>query len=379
MKKIISLLLMMWISTLVAVGQDDTLILKGKANPTATLSGYYHICGGDTVTIPISLTNGPTWDLTIYDGYVQWTIPGVTASPYALVVSPTNTKTYTVSTVNNGSCSNSGTGAATVIIDPPPTIFTVSCTSTTFCAGGNSGVFTTSGSTPGDLYQLFLGGIQVMGATVMGTGSAITLPEQPMPGVYTVEATNPTGCTSIMNGTIILNTYPSVGNATIINGLQTICEGASATFSTNTIPNATDYVWSVPLGAVISSNTGTSVTVVFGNQSGSVSVFGQNACGGGQPFILPITVNLAPTLTVTASPANICSGTSTMLTASTNGNTFTWSNGLGTTNSVTATPTGSTTYFVTVAGSNNCTITGSVAVTVNPLPNVTLTLAQDNF
>jgi len=379
MKKAI-LFMMMVICTLITVAQDDTLTLNGKANPTATINGTYPICLGDTATIPVYLANGPTWDVTFSDSYTQWTVTGITTSPYLLKVSPPNTRSYVVSLVDNGTCSAPGPPTfAMVTIEPAPSIYTISCATTTFCQGSASAAFVTTGSESGNSYEVWYLGAPVVGTAQMSSGGILTFTGQSAAGVYTVVATNPTGCTSTMNGSITLTMDPLPGIASAIFGSSTtVCEGTSASFSTNVITDALNYVWSVPIGSVITSNTGTSITVEFGNQSGSISVFGQNNCGGGTPSILNVTVNPAPTLVVTASPTSICFGENSDLTANTNGTSFEWSGGI-LTQVNTVTPTITTTYAVTVTGSNGCTATDDIMVTVNQLPIVTLVLAEDAY
>jgi len=82
-----------------------------------------------------------------------------------------------------------------------------------------------------------------------------------------------------------------------------------------------------------------------------------------------LTVN-QPTVAISGI-TTICSGSSTTLTAS-GANTYLWSNGLGTSTSITVSPTNSTTYTVTGTDSNNCTNTANVNIIVNPKPISTL-------
>ena len=82
-----------------------------------------------------------------------------------------------------------------------------------------------------------------------------------------------------------------------------------------------------------------------------------------------LTVN-QPNVTISGT-TTICSGSTTTLTAS-GANTYLWSNGLGTSNSITVSPTNSTSYTVTGTDSNNCTNTANIYITVNPKPISTL-------
>ncbi|MCX6273909.1 MAG: SBBP repeat-containing protein [Bacteroidetes bacterium] len=90
-----------------------------------------------------------------------------------------------------------------------------------------------------------------------------------------------------------------------------------------------------------------------------------------------VTNALASIFTVTASatPAAICPGSSTSLTAS-GGVTYSWSPSTGlsatTGSSVTATLNSSITYTITATDAGGCISTTTLPVTVNPLPTVTL-------
>jgi uncharacterized protein (TIGR02145 family) len=75
-------------------------------------------------------------------------------------------------------------------------------------------------------------------------------------------------------------------------------------------------------------------------------------------------------VTASASPATICSGSSSTLTAS-GASTYSWSHSLGSGSSKTVTPTSNTTYSVTGTSTTGCSNTATVFVTVNPLPTVT--------
>jgi hypothetical protein len=75
-----------------------------------------------------------------------------------------------------------------------------------------------------------------------------------------------------------------------------------------------------------------------------------------------------PTVTASASPAAICSGQSTTLTAG-GASTYSWSPGSLSGSPVTDYPTSTTTYTVTGTSSYGCVGTKTVTVTVNPSPS----------
>jgi gliding motility-associated-like protein len=83
-----------------------------------------------------------------------------------------------------------------------------------------------------------------------------------------------------------------------------------------------------------------------------------------------------PSLTVTATPAVICTGASSTLSA-TGATTYTWSANAGSVNTSTATvsPTVNSTYTVS-ASKNGCSNSATVAVSVGPPPTVSVTATQ---
>ncbi len=82
----------------------------------------------------------------------------------------------------------------------------------------------------------------------------------------------------------------------------------------------------------------------------------------------------ALTTTISASSATLCAGKSSTLTTS-GATTYTWSTSASTASTV-VTPTGSATYSVSGTTAAGCPITGSINITVNPLPVISFSLAQ---
>jgi hypothetical protein len=82
----------------------------------------------------------------------------------------------------------------------------------------------------------------------------------------------------------------------------------------------------------------------------------------------------ALTTTISASAATLCAGKSSTLTTS-GATTYTWSTSASTA-SIVVTPTGSATYSVSGTTAAGCPITGSINITVNPLPVISFSLAQ---
>ncbi len=81
-----------------------------------------------------------------------------------------------------------------------------------------------------------------------------------------------------------------------------VCRGEEGVvFGVPLISNATDYIWSLPAGAVLTAGANTNVITVsfFENaMDGMVTVHGSNACGvGGNSPDFPVFINTAPEIT----------------------------------------------------------------------------------
>ena len=163
-----------------------------------------------------------------------------------------------------------------------------------------------------------------------------------------------TGCTSPIQ--------PSV-----ISGSNSLCAGATQTYSVTNDPTATSYTWTLP-GGWSGTSTTNSIVATAGAGSGNITVTANNACGSSTEQTLSITVNALP-IVVASGTATICNGDGTTLSAA-GANSYTWDNGAGSGPSVFVSPTSSTTYTVTGIDLNGCENTGDVTITVNNLPTV---------
>ena len=368
------------VATSLTTGCKDTMMnyvtITSQPIPTVniTANGPTTGCGTVSVTLNTPYEMGCTY---------QWqedmvNIPFATSTSYTANVVNT-TKAYTCIATNSLGCSFSQT--VVVKSNPLPTAFAVGTTTPSFCENSSGGVVNLAATATGVNYQLMVGTTTV-GAPVAGTNTAAQWSGLLTAGPYTVVATDQTtGCSATMNGSVSFIMNPLPDNASVISGPASACQNATVTYSTASITGATSYNWSVPSWTTIVSGQGTTQITLLVNTSGvsgNIFVCGHNACGDGQSVSLSLTVNAAPTVNVTANPADICAGGSTTLAANGNGTAFAWSGG-GNTQSITASPATTTTYYVTVTSSNTCTATGNVTVNVHALPAVSLTLTEDNF
>ena len=272
-------------------------------------------------------------------GATTYTWSGGLGTTNPLTVTPTATTTYTVTGTTMG-CT--GTANITIIDDANPVI-TITASINPICLGAST-TLTAGGATT----YLWSG--------ALGTANPVIV-SPIIPTIYSVTGTVG-GCTGTASITINENPNPTIGVTASVNP---ICNGASTLL---TASGGTTYLWSGGLGTANPLNVSP-----IANTTYTVTGSDVNGCTG--TANITINVNPNPIVSVAASANPICIGNSTTLTAA-GAATYLWSGGLGTTNPLTVSPLSTITYLVTGTDINGCTGTSNLVVTVNPLPNPTI-------
>jgi hypothetical protein len=212
-------------------------------------------------------------------------------------------------------------------------------------------------------------------------------------GIATITATASGLCGETIASRAVTVYASAPARPASITGSSPVCQSQSGvSYTIAAVPNTTNYVWSVPAGASISSGQGTtSITVDFSASVTSpvaIRVWAQNNCGLSADRQLSVVVSPTPTATISGTTA-VCQGAAppsvTFHNPQSSPVTITYNiNGAGQTTinvgaspataTVTA-PTGSAgTYIYTLVSvayqsgaicSNN--ITGTATVTVTPI------------
>lgn len=173
------------------------------------------------------------------------------------------------------------------------------------------------------------------------------------------------------------------GTPGAISGPATVCPNqVGVGYSVANDPNASSYSWSVPAGASITSGQGTSAIVVdFGSSSGNVSVSATNACGSSALQTQSVTIQNADAA-FTYSPSNPQIGQTVNFSASTGGQTYSWSFPSGTpATSSSATPSvswaagGTYDVILTATRAGGCMDSDTQSVTVISCPSNTVTFS----
>jgi gliding motility-associated-like protein len=292
----------------------NTVELTVIAQPTLAITGNTSICSGSSTTLT---ANGTSTSYT-------WQSGGQTTN--TISVNPNSTTIYTV-TGSNSVCTNSIT--TTVSVTPTPTITGVS--DTQICAA------------------------QTATFTASGAASFTWQPNNFVGATYTIAPSSNTTISVIgANGTCTsqATAFVTIGSGvSVAVNSETICAGQTATLSALGI---TTYTWSngSNTSSITVSPTSTTVYTISGNNG---------SCSGTSTST--VTVNAVPIITLTPSFTAICSGQTTILTA-TGATSYTWSNGING-NSQTVSPTSTTVYTVLGTDGNGCINSSIATTTVN--------------
>jgi len=290
------------------------------------------VCAGTTTTLTASGASNYTWN------------PGG-ATTASIGVTPFSSSVYTV-TGASGLCTATQTVA--VFAGQVPTL-SVTASPSSICTGGATSTLTANGAAT-YTWSANAGGVTTQTAVV----------NPPATTVYTVTGSNGT-CTSVK--TVTVNIIPTLSITATANPVG-ICVGGTSTL---TASGAATYTWSANAG-----NVNTPAVVVNPTANTTYTVTGiSGQCVSSQ--IVNVSIFPSITVTITPNPPSVCAGVSSILTAN-GASTYTWSANAGavTTQSAVVTPTVNTTYTV-LASSGGCNATQTVAITVNPLPTVSIT------
>jgi gliding motility-associated-like protein len=324
-----------------AAGCTGTATVKVTVSPNPVIT---------PTTTPATICNGGSSSLTasstVAGTTYLWNPGGLAGTPVS--VTPIATTTYTVTGTATG-CT--GTATVTVTVNPKPVI-TPTATPSTICNGGSSSL-TASSTVVGTTFIWNPGGLA--GTPVTVTPAATT--------TYTVTG-SAAGCTGTATITVTVSPKPVI---TPTATPAIICAGDLSSLAASSTIVGTTYVWN-PGGLVGSPVSVTPASTTTYTVTGTAA-----GCTG--TATVKVSVNPAPVITTTATPAAICTGDASSLSASSNiaGTTFLWnpSGSVGT--PVSVTPGTTTIYTVTGTSPLGCTASATVMVTVNPIPVITPT------
>jgi hypothetical protein len=348
-------------------------IYYGSGNYTTTKTFTTPNCNPPNITVnanPSTICSGQSTTLTA-SGASTYSWSHSLGSGASKTVTPTATTTYSVT----GTGSNNATNSALILItvNDCSTTQPTNLSTTLLGCPDNQVTFTWQNSGTGWYIQVSTDPAFPQSNSYIKWVSGLTTYTGPANFVLQSD-----GITLLdhfqSNTTYYWRIYYGSGNYTNTNSFTTldcdpvlqisisadqlvICNGQSAILSAS---GADSYEWSNNLGtnATITVSPATTTTYSVTGTSN-----GQSASAN-----ITITVNQTPSLTIIATPNEVCLGNPAILNVS-GANSYIWSNGLGTNSTVNVTPSTSTIYSVT-GTTNNCSSSATIFVEVLQPPTI---------
>ncbi len=289
------------------------------------------ICAGTSLTLTTNAISNYSWS------------NGSTAS--SIVVNPSGSTIYSLTATSPSNCISTRVMSVNVSSGLPSLSITSSTNTTCL---GKTVTLTASGAVT---YTWTNGIVNGAAFTPSATQS------------YTVTGQNGCGTSTAVTAVSIAPLAVS-----LISTPTIVCAGSTSTLNASTA--ATSYSWY----PILSTASNSLVVSPQANTIYTVAV-SDGTCFGAAT--VAVNTNPVPTVVATPSLASICSGDQIVLSAI-GANSFTWTPGNMSGNSVTVSPTAPTPYQVVGTNSFGCTGAANLAIIVNPSPTLNI-VASTNF
>ena len=374
--------------SIIGLTTDDGAVIDLYAQwtviPEVTVSNSDQtVCLGDSIEdMIITATNGTITSVTGLPAGVEWSGTTISGTP---TVSGTFNVTVTVSSDQTPDC-GTATATVTITVNPLPEV-TVSNSSQIVCLGNSIETMeiTATNATIANVEGL-PAGVTWSGTMISGT------PTESGTFNVTVMVDSYYGCgIGMAELTIIVNPLPEV---TVTNNVQTICmdnqiQEMEIIYSNGKIESVTGLPENVNWSDTPSGATIFGAPAEYGTFNATVTVTSDQGCGTATADVT-ITVKPNPEVTVSNNFQTVCenSAITAMEITATHATIenvtglptgVSWSkDSSGATGTISGTPTASGTYNVTVTVNSDQTPSCGIAyayvrITVNPLPEVTVT------
>ncbi|MDD4215424.1 MAG: HYR domain-containing protein, partial [Bacteroidales bacterium] len=357
-----------------------------NSNPTAPTSVSVSptpVCSGTSTTYTLNYSGGSAggsggtfyW----YEGSCGGTVVG-TGQNKTITQSLTSSTTYYGRWVSN-SCGNSGCESATVTVNPKPTALVLN--GSYICASpGGTGTITSTTSVSGVNYQLYNSSNSPVQSAKAGTGSGLSWSGLAAGDGYYVIG-NDGSCTSQSNSVNVgAYSMPTTPTSAAVNP-AIACAGNSTTYTLTYSGGSAGgsggtlrwYEGGCGSGSSIGTGNNVTITRTLTGNTNFYCRWESNSCGVSS--CASATVEFTGNPVPTASPASICPGGSTTLSASSPNSTIYWYSGscngvfIASGNPITVAPSSNTTYYayaLTSVCSSGC---GSVTITIDANAAVT--------
>ncbi|MBL4651315.1 MAG: T9SS type A sorting domain-containing protein, partial [Flavobacteriales bacterium] len=314
---------------------------SGALVANVSCTGTSSVGGNDGTAIATSTGGFSSYSYMWNNGQITQNATGLSAGNHCVTITDANgCMSSSCCSITDPSCSLSITSNSTDVL----------CNSD--CNG--TGIATpTGGVTPYAYTWSVLAGAQ---STSLGIATALC------PDTYGVTATDNVGCA--ISSSIAIG-EPSILLVSYIKTDES-CGSADGTATLNVSGGTSPYSYSWPSGNTANPETSLSIG------SYTATATDNNGCSE----MVSVVIDDISTLTASISPdKTICQGQSTSVTAS-GGTSYLWSTG-ETTPSINVTVSGS--YICTVSAGGPCVDIVSSSVTVNPVPNPTISASADSI
>ncbi len=145
------------------------------------------------------------------------------------------------------------------------------------------------------------------GGNIVGSNSGINATVDKAGKYQLIVCRSQGGKTCCDTAIVTVTSTQSVPTMPVITGSSSVCFGQNSTYSVAPIANATNYTWTVPAGATITSGQGTaSIIVNWTTAGGNICVTANNLCGPSLPACLNVSTTPVPSATQPLGSTVIC-------------------------------------------------------------------------
>jgi len=347
-----------------SLGCTATATVQVNVNPvpTATANAPLQVCLNGTANLSVS--SNPAGASYSWSGPAGFT--STAANPTIASVTNANVGTYSVSVTDINGCT--ATTTTSISLYTAPTV-TITPTALAVCEQSPitltaSGASTYSWTGPN--------GFTSTSANPTVTASASMTQHA---GVYTVTGVSGDNCSAIATVNVMVNPKPMVTATTVV---AVNCSGVPLTLSATTDGTSPTYSWTGPNSFTSTAASPVVSATATAAMSGTYTVTVTDSKGCIGTASVAVTVNPAPTTTITGGPTiTVCSSTPIAFTLGGKqaGETYAWSGPNSFTSTVaeptvtaSATAANQGVYTVVVTNTLGCSQTATVSVTVNATP-----------
>jgi gliding motility-associated-like protein len=279
-------------------GGTQTITVNPLPTVTSVTGGGTYCVGSTPTDILVAVTGTGSWTINYTLNGTPTTATGA-ASPINL---GNATGVYIITGVTDANCPNSASGTQTIIVNPLPTVVSITGGGT-YCAGTTpNDILVNLTGTPGWTINYTLDGTPL---SVSGGSSPMTLGNAA--GVYVITGISDANCpnTAVGTQTITINPLPTV---TSVTGGGSYCVGATPADILVAVTGSTSWTINYTLNGAPLTAAGAASPINLGNATGVYTITGvtdancTNTASGTQT----ITINALPTVTTVSGGATYC-------------------------------------------------------------------------